>query len=302
LARVLMGYGALFIVVEGGGWLLDPLGATSGKVLTAAVGMAAALAVESRLHGSRGLPAALTSLGYGAPGLGVLGVVNGGQRGPAREHAARPSTRRHQHGREPQPEQFKHASGSQICPRARFCRRYLEGERGALGNGRCGEPAFALALGRRCGEEAPHPQDHPGRTVSKVVITAVMRKLLLLAWTLLRTGQPFSPTGRAYSWPMPDSQDGIPTAPAVTGQHQLELAGLCASTETGQPQRGLKDRARAQPLAWLLRGPRPDPRRSARTASGPPSLLWVFVSFGRRSLGRAAHQWQSRPIINALRV
>jgi transposase len=30
----------------------------------------------------------------------------------------------------------------------------------------------------------------------KVVITAVMRKLLLLAWTLLRTGQPFSPTHR----------------------------------------------------------------------------------------------------------
>jgi transposase len=29
---------------------------------------------------------------------------------------------------------------------------------------------------------------------TKVVITAVMRKLLLLAWTLLRTGQPFSPT------------------------------------------------------------------------------------------------------------
>jgi transposase len=28
----------------------------------------------------------------------------------------------------------------------------------------------------------------------KVVITAVLRKLLLLAWTLLRTGQPFSPT------------------------------------------------------------------------------------------------------------
>jgi transposase len=28
----------------------------------------------------------------------------------------------------------------------------------------------------------------------KVVITAVMRKLLLLAWTLLRTGDPFSPT------------------------------------------------------------------------------------------------------------
>jgi transposase len=28
----------------------------------------------------------------------------------------------------------------------------------------------------------------------KVVITAVMRKLLLLAWTLLRTRQPFSPT------------------------------------------------------------------------------------------------------------
>jgi transposase len=28
----------------------------------------------------------------------------------------------------------------------------------------------------------------------KVVITAVMRKLLLLAWTLLRTGQSFSPT------------------------------------------------------------------------------------------------------------
>jgi hypothetical protein len=27
-----------------------------------------------------------------------------------------------------------------------------------------------------------------------VVITAVMRKLLLLAWTLLRTGQPFSAT------------------------------------------------------------------------------------------------------------
>jgi transposase len=28
----------------------------------------------------------------------------------------------------------------------------------------------------------------------KVVITTIMRKLLLLAWTLLRTGQPFSPT------------------------------------------------------------------------------------------------------------
>jgi transposase len=28
----------------------------------------------------------------------------------------------------------------------------------------------------------------------KVVITAVMRKLLLLAWTLLRTGHSFSPT------------------------------------------------------------------------------------------------------------
>jgi transposase len=28
----------------------------------------------------------------------------------------------------------------------------------------------------------------------KVVIAAVMRKLLLLAWTLLRTGRPFSPT------------------------------------------------------------------------------------------------------------
>jgi transposase len=28
----------------------------------------------------------------------------------------------------------------------------------------------------------------------KVVITAVMRKLLVLAWTLLRTGQPFSST------------------------------------------------------------------------------------------------------------
>ena len=28
----------------------------------------------------------------------------------------------------------------------------------------------------------------------KVIITAVMRKLLLLAWTLLRTGQPFSAT------------------------------------------------------------------------------------------------------------
>src|SRR5262249_29196480 len=28
----------------------------------------------------------------------------------------------------------------------------------------------------------------------KVVIAAVMRKLLLLAWTLVRTGQPFSPT------------------------------------------------------------------------------------------------------------
>ena len=28
----------------------------------------------------------------------------------------------------------------------------------------------------------------------KVVITAVMRTLLLLAWTLVRTGQPFSPT------------------------------------------------------------------------------------------------------------
>jgi hypothetical protein len=27
-----------------------------------------------------------------------------------------------------------------------------------------------------------------------VVITAVMRKLLLLAWTLLRTGQPLLPT------------------------------------------------------------------------------------------------------------
>jgi hypothetical protein len=28
-----------------------------------------------------------------------------------------------------------------------FCARYVEEERGALGNGRCGEPAFALGAG-----------------------------------------------------------------------------------------------------------------------------------------------------------
>src|ERR671939_2209471 len=52
---------------------------------------------------------------------------------------------------------------------ARFCPRYLERERGALCNGRCGAASLLLpvTLGRRCGEEAPHLQDHPGRTVAK---------------------------------------------------------------------------------------------------------------------------------------
>jgi transposase len=45
----------------------------------------------------------------------------------------------------------------------------------------------------------------------KVVIAAVMRKLLLLAWTLVRTGQPFSPTHRLQLAVL-DSRDGIPTA------------------------------------------------------------------------------------------
>jgi hypothetical protein len=33
-------------------------------------------------------------------------------------------------------------------------------------------------------------------TPTKVVVVAVMRKVLLLAWTLLRTGQPFAPPPR----------------------------------------------------------------------------------------------------------
>jgi len=44
-----------------------------------------------------------------------------------------------------------------------------------------------------------------------------MRKLLLLAWTLLRTDQPFSPTYHlrlASGSPMLDSQDSIPTGAA----------------------------------------------------------------------------------------
>ena len=54
-------------------------------------------------------------------------------------------------------------------------------------------------------------------SLTKVVITAVMRKLLLLAWTLLRTDQPFSPTYHlrlASGSPMLDSQDSIPTGAA----------------------------------------------------------------------------------------
>ena len=43
-------------------------------------------------------------------------------------------------------------------------------------------------------------------TRPKVVITAVMRKLLLLVWTLLRSGQPFSPT------------HGLQPASALTGK------------------------------------------------------------------------------------
>ena len=45
---------------------------------------------------------------------------------------------------------------------------------------------------------------------TKVVITAVMRKLLLLAWTLLRTGNHSRRLITSRS-PVLDSQDGIPT-------------------------------------------------------------------------------------------
>jgi transposase len=48
----------------------------------------------------------------------------------------------------------------------------------------------------------------------KVVIAAVMRKLRLLAWTLSRTGQPFSPNLlMTCSSPALDNRDGIPTHP-----------------------------------------------------------------------------------------
>jgi transposase len=50
---------------------------------------------------------------------------------------------------------------------------------------------------------------------AKVVIVAVMRKLLLLAWTLLRTGQPFAASDRT-----PDATAGsAPTRPALTTTH-----------------------------------------------------------------------------------
>src|SRR4051812_6700343 len=38
---------------------------------------------------------------------------------------------------------------------------------GRSGTGAAESLLLRLALGRRCGEEAPHPQDHPGRTVSE---------------------------------------------------------------------------------------------------------------------------------------
>jgi hypothetical protein len=40
---------------------------------------------------------------------------------------------------------------------ADFCTRYVEEERGALGNGRCGEPAFALGAGTPLLGEGPAP-------------------------------------------------------------------------------------------------------------------------------------------------
>jgi membrane protease YdiL (CAAX protease family) len=74
LARILAGYALLLVAFDGAGRLLDGLGLAAGKSLTAAVGVAAALAVESLLHRGRGLRAVLKSLGYGAPDLGVMGV------------------------------------------------------------------------------------------------------------------------------------------------------------------------------------------------------------------------------------
>jgi hypothetical protein len=75
LARVLVGYGVLYVAVQGAGWLLDGLDLAAGKMLTAAVGIAAALALESLLHHARGPRAALKSLGYGAPDLGIVSVM-----------------------------------------------------------------------------------------------------------------------------------------------------------------------------------------------------------------------------------
>lgn len=52
----------------------------------------------------------------------------------------------------------------------------------------------------------------------KVVITAVRRKLLL-AWTLLQSGQSCSPTPTTWSSPALDNQDGIRTTPSSPGEN-----------------------------------------------------------------------------------
>ena len=51
---------------------------------------------------------------------------------------------------------------------------------------------------------------------AKVVIVAVMRKLLLLAWTLLRTGRPFAPAPRPTHGGDAPCPPGPPTATTPT--------------------------------------------------------------------------------------
>jgi hypothetical protein len=50
---------------------------------------------------------------------------------------------------------------------------------------------------------------------AKVVVVAVMRKLLLLAWTLLRTGRPFAATAPSHPLERADGADQ-PCSPVPT--------------------------------------------------------------------------------------
>ena len=83
------------------------------------------------------------------------------------EHEVVARPRPGQHGREQQPEQIEHAFSIADPRHARICRRYLESERGALWNGGAESVHLPSALGRRCGDKAPHLRDHPGRTVAE---------------------------------------------------------------------------------------------------------------------------------------